>query len=114
MLHQLQAVSKGPGLGPRLTLRNGEEDSIGVTEKIDFVLAFYVVHEIPDQRGFFREIGSILKPNGRLLIVEPPRRVSKQDFARTIASAGDAGLSLIERPKVFLSKAALLAKAAQS
>ena len=28
------------------------EERIGVTEKVDFVLVFYVLHEVPSQEGF--------------------------------------------------------------
>jgi ubiquinone/menaquinone biosynthesis C-methylase UbiE len=75
---------------------------------IDFVLAFYVVDEVPDPKKFFEEIKSIIKPNGQVLIVEPPLRVSKAGFEETIRKARDAGFKPVERPKVPLSKAVIL------
>ena len=77
---------------------------------MDFTLVFYVVHEVPDQAAFFGELASIVKPGGRLLVVEPPLHVSKREFAETIARAVDAGFSLINKPKIFLNKAALFEK----
>ncbi|MHC4728316.1 MAG: class I SAM-dependent methyltransferase, partial [Planctomycetota bacterium] len=59
---------------------------------------------------FFNEIVTILKPNGQVLIVEPPFHVSKTAFEETIRKAREAGLIEVERPKVFLSKTALLKK----
>ena len=56
------------------------EDKIGVTEKVDFVLVFYVLHEVPSQEGFLREIKTILKPGGRVLIIEPNFHVGKKAF----------------------------------
>lgn len=97
-------------LGGRITLHKCQEDKIGVSESVDFVLAFYVVHELPDQTEFFNEVVSILKQNGRILIVEPPFHVSKKAFEETLEKARKPGLTLVERPKVFLSKAVLMRK----
>lgn len=110
MLQKLRDKIHGTKLEERITLHKCEENKIGVSENVDFVLAFYVVHEVPNQKGFFREIGSILKPNGKVLVVEPPFRVSKKAFEETIRKARDAGLIPAEGPKVFLSKTAILKK----
>jgi ubiquinone/menaquinone biosynthesis C-methylase UbiE len=77
---------------------------------VDFVLAFYMVHEVPNCEKFFREINSILKPNGQVLMVEPPFRVSKKAFEETIRKARDAGLKPAEGPRVLLSKTVMLKK----
>ena len=60
---------------------------------MDFALAFYVVHEVPSAEAFLKEIVSILKPKGRLLVVEPMFHVSANTFERTIEVAEKAGLS---------------------
>jgi ubiquinone/menaquinone biosynthesis C-methylase UbiE len=108
MLQKLRDKIQGTELEERITLHKCEENRIGVSEKVDFVLAFYMVHEVPRQEEFFHEIGAIIKPNGQVLIVEPPFRVSKRAFEETIRKARDAGFRLTERPKVFLSKAVIL------
>jgi len=110
MLAKLKEKIRGTELEERITLHKCREDKIGVSESVDFALAFYMVHEVPDQTGFFNEIKSILKQNGRFLIVEPPFHVSRKAFEETIEKARAAGLKLVERPKVFLSKAALMGK----
>ncbi|HMK52141.1 MAG TPA: methyltransferase domain-containing protein, partial [Thermodesulfobacteriota bacterium] len=99
---------QGRELGERITLHKSERNKIGVSEKVDFALAFYVVHEIPNEKEFFEELKSILKPEGQALIVEPSFRVSKAAFKETIAKARDAGFTPAEGPKVFLSKTAIL------
>jgi ubiquinone/menaquinone biosynthesis C-methylase UbiE len=108
MLRKLRDKIQGTELGKRITLHKSEESRIGVSEKVDFVLAFYVVHELPNQNEFFEELKSILKPKGQALIVEPPFRVSKAAFEETIRKATDAGFTSAEGPKVFLSKTAIL------
>ena len=110
MLQRLRKKIQGTELEERFILHKCEKNKIGYYENVDFVLAFYVLHEIPNQEDFFNEIKSILKPNGQVFIVEPPFHVSKNAFEETIKKAGDAGFIPIERPKIFLNKAVILKK----
>ena len=110
MLQKLNEKVKGTELEERILLHKCGEDNIGVSEPLDFVLLFYIVHEVPNKEHFFNEIRTILKPQGQVLIVEPPFHVSKSAFEETIRKAGRAGLIVIERPKMFFSRAVLLKK----
>ena len=108
MLQKLRDKIQGTGLEERITLHLCEEDKVGVSVNVDFVLAFYMIHEVPNPKKFFEEIKSISKPGGQMLIVEPPFRVSKRAFEETIRKARDAGWEPVEGPKVPLSKAVIL------
>lgn len=108
MLQKLRAKIQGTELGKRIRLHKSEKDRIGLAEKVDFALSFYVVHEFPNQADFFKELISLLKPQGLALIVEPPLHVSKSAFKETIQLARDAGFTLLEGPKIFISKSVLL------
>jgi len=110
MLQKLRDKIQGTELEERITLHQCEENKVGVSVNVDFVLAFYVVHEVPNPKEFFEEIKSILKSDGQVLVVEPPFRVPKKAFEETIRKARDAGLKPTEGPKVFLSKAVILKK----
>jgi ubiquinone/menaquinone biosynthesis C-methylase UbiE len=110
MLHKLRDKIKGTELENRITLHKCEEDKIGISENVDFVLAFYIVHEVVNKDKLFTEIETILKPNGQLLIVEPPFHVSKKAFEVTIDKAKAAGFTEVNRPKVLFNKAVLLKK----
>jgi len=110
MLNKLRAKIHETELEDRITLHKGEENKIGLAEKVDFILAFYMVHEIPNQEEFFNEIEVILKPKGQVLIVEPSFHVSKSAFEETIRKARNAGFTLVERPRLLLSKTAVLKK----
>jgi len=110
MLQIVKEKVKGTELEERILLHKCGEDNIGVLEPVDFVLLFYMVHEVPNKEHFFNEIGTILKPQGQVLIVEPPFHVSKSAFEETIRKAGSAGFVVIERPKVFFSRAVILRK----
>jgi ubiquinone/menaquinone biosynthesis C-methylase UbiE len=110
MLQKLRKKIQGTELEKRMTLHKCDENRIGLSEPVDFVLLFYMVHEVPDVEGLFSEIETILKPNGLVFVVEPPFHVSKKAFENMVRKASDAGLSDVERPGLLLSKAVVLKK----
>ena len=113
MLQKLRNKIQGTELEKRVTLHKCDKNKIGLSEHVDFILLFYMVHEVPHVEGLFGEIETILKPKGLVFIVEPPLHVSKKAFENTVRKANDAGLSVVERPNIFLSKAVVLKKGQQ-
>jgi ubiquinone/menaquinone biosynthesis C-methylase UbiE len=110
MLDRLRGKIQGTALAERITLHACEPHRIGWSGKVDFALAFYVVHEIPDQQRFFAELGSLVQPGGQVLVVEPPIHVSKSAFAETLRKAQAAGFTAGAGPKVRFSKTAILSR----
>lgn len=110
MLQKVRDKIKGTELEERVTLHKCEDDKIGVSEEVDFVLLFYMVHEVPNIEALFSEIAVILKPSGQVLVVEPPFHVSKKAFDETLNKAHNAGLTVVKRPKMFPNKAVVLKK----
>jgi ubiquinone/menaquinone biosynthesis C-methylase UbiE len=108
MLAKLQARAERAGLAGRITLHGCEADSLGLSEKIDAALAFYMLHEVPDQRRILNEVRSLLKPGGRFLLVEPRGHVGAAAFARAVEAAVATGMTVAARPRIFFSRAALL------
>lgn len=108
MLQKLREKIKGSDIEQRITLHKADEDRIGVSEKFDFVFLFYMVHEVLNKKAFFDELISLLKTDGQIYIVEPPFHVSKHDFEDSIKKANLAGLTVVERPKLFPNKTAIL------
>jgi ubiquinone/menaquinone biosynthesis C-methylase UbiE len=108
MLAALQKRAKKAGLEGRIVPHLCEADSIGIREPIDFALAFWMVHEVPDQIKFFHEVRFLLKPGARLLIAEPTIHVTRTMFEETLTKAGEAGFAVTENPKIFMSRTALL------
>lgn len=92
----------------RIKLHKCEKRRIGIKEKVDFILAFYMVHEVESKEGFLKEVKSIMKPNSKFLIIEPNFQVSKKAFNKTLEKAESIGFKTLEKPKVSLSRAALL------
>ena len=110
MLEKLRAKIRGTEIERRITTHRCQDRSIGVTDKVDLALAFYLAHEVPDQEALFREIASILKPGGQFFMAEPPLHVSKAAFEESVTKAAKSGLTQIARPNVFLSKAIVMRK----
>jgi ubiquinone/menaquinone biosynthesis C-methylase UbiE len=113
MLNKLRNKIKGSQLEEIITLHKCQKDQIGVSDIVDFVLVFYMLHEVKNQEKYLKEIHSLLKPNGKVLLVEPPFHVSKRDFNETVNKAKTAGLVLVESPKVFMGRTAVLKKGFQ-
>jgi ubiquinone/menaquinone biosynthesis C-methylase UbiE len=111
MLERLGAKLESSDLKARITLHKCDQQALGVSRAADFVLAVYVIHELPEGHTFFAETRSLLNPGGHLLIVEPIFHVSKRAFAATVGRAEQEGLTVRERPRIWLSRAALLQKA---
>lgn len=109
MLQKLGAKIKGTELEERIHLVKCEPDRINVSERIDFALAFYVVHEVPDKKSFFKQLRAILNEKARILIVEPKLfHVSRREFEATIALAGRAGFQASQGSRLPLSWSAVL------
>ena len=77
---------------------------------MDFAVAFWMSHEIPDALGFLRQVSSCLKPNARFLVAEPVVHVSARAFGKMLAAAGDAGLKLEEEPGIRWSRTAVFSR----
>jgi ubiquinone/menaquinone biosynthesis C-methylase UbiE len=98
------------GLSDRIVLHRCRPDRLGVEEIADFVLAFWMAHEVRDKPCFFGEIFSFLKTDGRLLVVEPSLHVNRSRFGRTVEVCRAAGFRLMGEPAVALSRAVLMEK----
>ena len=109
MLQKLRGKIQGTELEKRIKLHQSKVDRIGVLEEVDFVLAFYMVHEVSNQKEFFNEIKSILRPKGLIFLVEPKLfHVSKKEFEETIRTAEEIGFETIEKPELFFSWSVVL------
>ena len=104
MLEKVRQKIKGTILEQRIRLHQCRQDSIDLDEKVDFVLAFYMVHEVPDHDKLFHELKTILKAGGFLFIIEPKFHVSKASFDSMVDRIQTMGFEIIDKPKVFLSR----------
>ncbi len=109
MLRKLKEKIAGTELESRIRIHQCDENGIGVSERADIVVAFYVFHELPNQKGILDEMKKIVKDKGLLILVEPKVfHVSRRDFEQTVINAEQAGFEKIEFPKIFFSRAVVL------
>ncbi len=101
------------GLSDRIDARICLQNSLVVSDiagKIDFALAFALVHEVPDKERLFTEIYNTMKQTGELLAAEPKGHVSKLDFEKTVSIAQSAGFEVLRDLKIKRGRAVLLRK----
>jgi ubiquinone/menaquinone biosynthesis C-methylase UbiE len=113
MLEGLRRRAKRAGLEGRIECRLASRKSLnlaGLDDRVNFALAYYVVHEVPDPDRFLGEIARALAPGGRLLIVEPPFHVPRADFEKNLARAREAGLTPVSSALMGRRMSALLQK----
>jgi len=108
MLEALTRKARAQGVAERITPHLATPYSLGEHNKADFIMAFWVVHEVPDQRAFLAEVSGLLKPGGLFLLVEPRVHVSEKSFGRTVQFAAEAGLTAQGTPNIRLSRCVLL------
>jgi SAM-dependent methyltransferase len=109
MLAKTDARARRAGLSCRIKVHPCGAREIGVgVGVVDFVLAFWMVHEVPAPAGFLRELRACLRPGGKILVAEPRLHVSSGAFRRTIEVARGAGLRVCATPRVALSRSVVL------
>ncbi len=110
MLAGLRRRAQHSSFGERIRPLLCNPDRIGLTEPLDFALAFWMVHEVRNQEALLKEIHLALKEKGKFLLVEPRIHVSGRDFKRTVELAERLGFKVIARPNVRFSRAVVLGK----
>ena len=113
MLEQLEQRAEKAGVRQRIEPRLASSDSLGMTdlaEVVDLVFAYAVVHELPDDRAFFREAFGVLKRNAVLFLAEPGRHVSEECFNAELQKARMEGFEIVETGHGRQGHTALLRK----
>jgi len=111
MLKKIRKRIERAGLTGRVRLHLAQADRLNVpSDHVDFVLAFWMVHEVPDKSRFFSEILECLKPRGTLLFAEPKIHISENNFRGIVEAAGKAGFMMAGPVPVRLSRAVIFYK----
>ena len=112
MLERVRRRVEKAGLSERVRLHLARPDGLDVrSDRVDFALAFWMAHEVPDKERLFAEILACLAPGGTLLLVEPRMHVDAGSFAAIAGVAVRSGFVSAGPVSVRLSRAALLRKA---
>lgn len=99
MLDRVRKKAARHKVSERLTFHQCPQHNVGLELKADFILCYYMVHETPDPDKFLAEISGLLKPDGKILVVEPNFHVSKDEFTQIAEKAKSAGLVPVAYPK---------------
>ncbi|HPG29290.1 MAG TPA: class I SAM-dependent methyltransferase [bacterium] len=113
MLEALKKRAEKKELSSRIELIRCSENSLMIDKlknEIDFVLAFAVVHEIPDKENFFNQISAAAKTGAKLLIAEPKKVISKIEFNEEIESAEKSGFKIETDLNINGTESVLLSK----
>jgi len=113
MIEALEKRAQKAKMSDRIETRICRHNSLDLNdlkERIDFVLAAAVVHEVPDASAFFSEIYETIKKDGKFLVVEPKGHISEKDFEISLSFAEQNGFEVIDSPQISRSRVVLLGK----
>jgi len=113
MIARLKRRAAKAGLLERIDIRLAAPDTMGIKDlsgRVDFTLAFAVVHEMPAAGPFFAEAATASKPGGLMLLAEPRGHVTDAQLADELEWASKAGFVAADRPSIPRSHAVLLKK----
>jgi len=115
MIERLKRRLAKAGIDGRVDARLTLTESMALADlrgKVDFCLAFAVVHEFPDPEKFFAEIGEVSRSGALLLLAEPKGHVKTAAFEAELEAARKAGFEIEDHPTIRRSQVALLKKVA--
>ncbi len=113
MLDVLLRRARKAGLAERIEARQPQGDHLGVEDfrgRVDFALAFAMVHEVAKPRTLLADIYDALRAGGKLLLAEPMGHVRSEAFETTLSLAREAGFAPDSRPAIRRCHAAVLVK----
>ena len=110
MLDMVAERAVKEGMSDRVHIHLCSRDKIGLLEEVDFVVAFFMVHEVPNVKSFLEEIHSLLKPGGQFFVTEPKIHVGLLAFQQIIQKSQAIGFSILDTPNVIFGRTAVLAK----
>ncbi|TAL76194.1 MAG: class I SAM-dependent methyltransferase [Bacteroidetes bacterium] len=108
MLEKVSKKITGSDIERIVQIHKCQEKSLNLTDKIDFVFAFYSFHEMSNLDNIIDEIKLLLKPKGEILIAEQRFHVRKSIFIGIIDKMRKKGFEITGQPKVFLSRAVVM------
>jgi ubiquinone/menaquinone biosynthesis C-methylase UbiE len=110
MLNMVRKRAIKAGLHHRIRTHICESNRIGIETQLDFALAFFMLHEVPDSRAFLTEVYSLMKNGGLFFLTEPKVHVRRRRFEQVVREAESVGFMVLKRPAVRFGRAVLLVK----
>ena len=108
MLEVLKQKLENSELQKLIKIHNNQENFLNLTENVDFILAFYVFHEMKYLDSIINELQKILNPKTKIFISEQKFHVSKYAFNSIVEKMENIGFEICKRPKIFLSRTVIM------
>lgn len=100
----------GHGKDGLIRLHKCNAENTGITQtKFDFILLFYMFHEMPDKAATLAELKTLLYADGKIMISEPMFHVKRKAYLREEQIVRNAGYRIIDCPKIFFSRTMVIA-----
>lgn len=80
MLDLARNNAQRAGVDSQMIFHQCSQDQLGLTDKADFILIFWVLHEIPNKDKIFAQLSNGITEKGTILISEPLVHVRKREF----------------------------------
>ena len=109
MLEIIKKKIDGKIYEKNIVLHKCTQNCINVKENIDFLLLFYVVHEVPSKEKLFNEILPLINKDGLIMIVEPGL-IPTKEYNWIINFVKEKGFEEYEKLKIMFSKGIVLKK----
>jgi 2-polyprenyl-3-methyl-5-hydroxy-6-metoxy-1,4-benzoquinol methylase len=112
MLRTLEKRAARAGLGSAIKTRmvGKDYDTKELQGKIDFIMLFAVVHEVPEKQKLFVDLFEMAKPGCRILFAEPKGHVTQRDFRSSLQLAANAGFEISDENPMPKGLCAILMK----
>ena len=108
MLGSVRVRARRNRLRRRIITRLVDPKAPELPAPVDFILAFWVIHEVPDPGSLLALCKKALAPDGAMLVVEPVVHVAKTRFKELVGMARASGFSRAQTRPIPLSHAVLL------
>lgn len=108
MLDILKQKLKNSELGGVIEIHQCQEDRLDLSEKFDFILAFYAFHEMKYIDNVISDLTKIVKPETKVFIAEQKIHVPKTIFNTIIDKLKNKGFEICERPSICFSRTAIM------
>ena len=110
MLEILKQKLEINDLQQEVQLHSGQENTLDLTEEVDFVLAFYSFHEMKYIDNIINDLLKITNHKTQILISEQKFHVPKNTFTTIIKKLENKGFKICERPRICLSRTVLMTR----
>lgn len=115
MIEGLKRRARRAGLLERIEAVACADGDLGLASRtgvVDLAVAIHVLHEVRDRKRFLEQLFESLRPEGRLLILEPKGHVSRETLDAELELSEQIGFRRVDEQARKRSHGALLEKPA--